>query len=436
MKLSQSSGSGRFYRTICAFLCLVIFWGQTWAQDFSYSSRKNIAIVGFQHGLHKDQESKVYDQVRSTLQGMNNFQVLDQSSVKIGIEQNQSRKLQNSSQKTQEAYENFVQGVESYRNLDLTAAIRDLNRAVKGYREGIASLEDNHYLLYSHLYLGMALYFDGRVADGEKLIREMVYLDPQRKTRKLPTRDFPPKIVELHKKESQIIDKVPKGTVVVDSNPSSAKVLLDGMDVGETPLTIHDIPAGQHFIAIDQAGHELYKQLIDVKQGEQNFIANLTPQKMFLAKNPFEQESNSQQTRLLQKIAKDLSVDYFILGQVEPTEKSVEMKLQSFDVVRGTYSTVYAKDLGNKSKKQDSKVVALTKDWADSLGQSATAATEFQTDFQEPTFKNDKPVKKGFNKKILWIGLGVVALGAGSYFLFSGGSDATSNVLSIDNPLN
>lgn len=424
---------------VAIFFTIVSLNIPAWAQEGSLS-RKNIAIVGFQHGLYRDDEEKVYNKIRSTLQSMEEFQVLDASTVEMGVMQSMSRKSQNASKKIQKAYEQFVQGVEHYRTLDLPQAIRDLNRAVKGYREGIGSLEDNHYLLYSHLYLGMALYFDGRVKEGEKLIQEMVKLDAQRKTRKLPLRDFPPKIVDIHKKQTNIVQKLPHGTILVDSNPSSARVMLDGMDVGETPITLSNVPTGQHFIAIDQAGHDLYKQLLDVKQGEQNIIANLKPQKMFLAKNQFEQEQDAAQTRTLQKMAKELSVDYFILGQIDPKDKQYTMKLQSYDVIAGSYSSVFAKDLGTKQRKIDGKVAKTTDDWVNSVVKKSsmpvTGAVDFQKDFQEPDFGKKPKKKKGFNKKILWIGLGVLAAGTGAYFIFSGSGSATSNVLSVDNPLN
>lgn len=411
----------------------------SWAQDNTFSSRKNIAIVGFAHGIYLDEESNAYKTIRSTLQEKPGYQVLDASTVEVGITNNAGRALQSSTEKLEKAYEFFVQGVEHYRNLDLTAAIRDLNRSVKGYREGIASLEDNHYLLYAHLYLGMALYFDGRQEEGRKFIQEMVKLDAQRKTRTLPARDFPPKIVEIHKNETQKVQKIASGTIIVDSTPTAARVMLDGMDVGETPITLSNVPKGQHFVAIDQSGHEVYKKLIDVKEGRQNIIADLRPLKLFYAKNQFEQQKDEQQTSTMRKIAQDIGVDYFILGQVEPEDKDYVLKLQSYDVMADRYSSVFTKSLGSNKRKINKKIKSITQAWFDtelknSIADSSTGV-DFQEDFQEPEF-TPKKEKKGFDKKWLWIGLGAVAVGAGAALIFSGSDGSDANVLQIDNPLN
>ncbi|MEZ4819733.1 MAG: PEGA domain-containing protein [Bdellovibrionota bacterium] len=406
-------------------------------------SRKNVAIIGFQHGVHRDEEKSVSQTIRDTLQSKEDFQVLSESTVEVEIMQPMSRLSQASSEKIQSAYEHFVQGVEHYRTLELAQAIRELNRAVKGYRAGIGSLQDNHYLLYSHLYLGMALYFDGRENEGKKIIQEMVKLDTQRKTRKLPSRDFPPKIVEIHSNQAAIVQKLPSGTIHIDSSPSAAKVMLDGMDVGETPVTISDVPAGEHFIAIDQAGHKLYKQLLDVKEGEQNIIAKLEQEKIFLAKNQFEQEKDSQQTRILQSAAKEHSIDYFILGQVEANDKQqLDMKLQSYDVMAGKYSSVFTKSVSGKPKKVSQRVVKAVEQWIDAVVKKVstpiTGNIDFQKDFQEPSYaKKEVKKDKGFNTNLLWIGLGALAVGVGGYFILAGsGGSMTSNVLNVDNPLN
>src|SRR5207245_9495110 len=41
------------------------------------------------------------------------------------------------------------------------------------------------------------------------------------------------------------------GTLVVTSNPKGAKVLVDGKERGITPLTLSDLSAGEHAVALD-----------------------------------------------------------------------------------------------------------------------------------------------------------------------------------------
>lgn len=58
------------------------------------------------------------------------------------------------------------------------------------------------------------------------------------------------------------------GTLVFESNPESAIVLLDQVLVGSTPLTLKGVPAGSHDITIKKDGYDDYSATIDVRASE------------------------------------------------------------------------------------------------------------------------------------------------------------------------
>jgi hypothetical protein len=64
----------------------------------------------------------------------------------------------------------------------------------------------------------------------------------------------------------------------VSSNPVGAKVLLDGLVKGTTPVTLKDMAAGIHILEVEYPGYNSWKSTIDVPEAEMKEIPiNLTP---------------------------------------------------------------------------------------------------------------------------------------------------------------
>ena len=58
------------------------------------------------------------------------------------------------------------------------------------------------------------------------------------------------------------------GSLYVDSRPRGATVLLDGRSVGQTPLTLADVPVGAHVVRIELAGKKPWTSSARVTAGE------------------------------------------------------------------------------------------------------------------------------------------------------------------------
>ncbi|MDH7593400.1 MAG: PEGA domain-containing protein [Methanomicrobiales archaeon] len=66
------------------------------------------------------------------------------------------------------------------------------------------------------------------------------------------------------------------GTVKVSSSPLGAKMTLDGVDKGYTPLTLTGIPVGVHNISLSLAGYNTESGQVEVKGGQEvTFSRNL-----------------------------------------------------------------------------------------------------------------------------------------------------------------
>ena len=62
------------------------------------------------------------------------------------------------------------------------------------------------------------------------------------------------------------------GRLVVDSRPSGAKVFVDGKLVGNTPLALGDVRAGEHVVRIEQDGYRRWSSSVRVVAAEQNKV--------------------------------------------------------------------------------------------------------------------------------------------------------------------
>jgi hypothetical protein len=64
-----------------------------------------------------------------------------------------------------------------------------------------------------------------------------------------------------------------RGSLLVDSRPQKASVIMDGRPVGETPLTIEELSPGMHSVLIQLKGHRSRPAKVAIVAGEQTKLA-------------------------------------------------------------------------------------------------------------------------------------------------------------------
>ena len=62
------------------------------------------------------------------------------------------------------------------------------------------------------------------------------------------------------------------GTLVVESRPQGASVLIDGRPVGTTPVSVGDVKAGNHAVRLERDGYRIWNAPVKVTAGEQNRV--------------------------------------------------------------------------------------------------------------------------------------------------------------------
>jgi len=62
------------------------------------------------------------------------------------------------------------------------------------------------------------------------------------------------------------------GILVVESRPQGAAVLIDGRQVGTTPMRLSDVRAGNHAVRIERDGYRIWTASVAIAAGEQNRV--------------------------------------------------------------------------------------------------------------------------------------------------------------------
>ncbi len=62
------------------------------------------------------------------------------------------------------------------------------------------------------------------------------------------------------------------GTLVVESLPQGATVLIDGRPLGTTPVTLGDVRVGNHAVRLERDGYRIWNAPVKVTAGAENRV--------------------------------------------------------------------------------------------------------------------------------------------------------------------
>jgi hypothetical protein len=437
-------------RRIAACLVFLMVWTSSAPLHAdSDEPAPSLALVGFR-ATDAPLESQARSGLLKSLENSTKVRLVSETSTTSVVEAIwKDEKGGDSSVALDRAYKSYVEGKQLYEKLALEEAITSLSAAVRGYREGVGALRDNRYLLVSHLYLGMALIILGREQEGRKYIREMVVLDASRKKRKLPPREFSPKIITLHRSLTNEVLKGPMGQVVVDTKPSGATILLDGVIQKPSPISIAEVPAGEHFLVAEMKGYRQYSRRILVGTGLNKINVNLDEWNP-LAPVPVDKRKDLATIEMLSRLSSQLDAQVLLLGNLSTMSNSDGLLAgQLFDARSKEFSKIekIESPMGRLSKASSDLASKLLGNVMSSG--SVLAEVNMALDGPPPadfTAPKERPVKQYatgseseeksiFQKWWFWALLGGVAAGgAGAYYKF-GRKDPNHNVLNVTNPL-
>ncbi|MCB0308815.1 MAG: PEGA domain-containing protein [Bdellovibrionales bacterium] len=173
--------------------------------------------------------------------------------VELPEVENYLRNQDGSSKKSggiKEANDKLKKGEEAYRNLDIKKSIRLLQGAKILYRQNFNSSEAFEGLRSAQFFLAMAFLANRQTERARDELRQIYIIDPERKTRKLSEKLYPPSIRDLFASVKKEFSEKPVGDLEIVSNPSGALAFVNGTSVGATPTLVKDLPVGEHFVRV------------------------------------------------------------------------------------------------------------------------------------------------------------------------------------------
>ncbi len=161
-----------------------------------------------------------------------------------------------------EVAEEMVQkGRNAYETLDLDPAIEYLNTALTKYERHAAEVQEIKKVAEVLMLLGATHILRGEEQTGAKRLAQAIAIYPDIEP---DPRIFNPGMRQVFQDAADRLGRRPQGTLSITSNPSYARVYMDGAFVGVTPLAVDKITEGRHFIRLAKAGYADWGRVIDV----------------------------------------------------------------------------------------------------------------------------------------------------------------------------
>lgn len=119
-----------------------------------------------------------------------------------------------------------------------------LSSALDAYRAQASALTDIGEVQDAQALLAAVQFLTGKDEEGRKSLSSALSLAPNRA---LPLAQTSPLFSRVVEENRAALKGTAKETVLVESQPAGAEVLLDGVRVGRTPVEIAGVPAGPHW---------------------------------------------------------------------------------------------------------------------------------------------------------------------------------------------
>lgn len=162
------------------------------------------------------------------------------------------------------AEEQLALGREHSTRLKPDKAIKEFSAALRNLRAVFAHLPGLSALAEAHLQRGMTYQALGKGELADREYRMVLLLEPDRQ---LDDAMVSPLVIERFEQvRSELVTSM-KGSVSLLSTPDGARVLMDGRQVGFTPITIPGVLPGEHYFSIHHPGYRTWFGVLTVPAG-------------------------------------------------------------------------------------------------------------------------------------------------------------------------
>ena len=254
-----------------------------------------------------------------------------------------------------EAVQLLSKGEKLYNSLKVDKAIATLQESKLKFKEAMPSINtESDYSRYlgTFFYLAMAYQAKGQEEQGINEIRQMVVMDPERKTRKFSSKYYPPALLKLYEKIKKGVLKGEKGKLRIKTNPRGAQVYVDSKLLGNTPVEISKVPLGEHFVVVEKSGYSKWADSKFVVEGKNIVELDLQPKSGadgFLEISTVSSSYNipRKTASVLDEMGVTLGGDVFLLYQFSAKGSKGTIKAQLYDQRNQEVSQVQSVKIAN-----------------------------------------------------------------------------------------
>ena len=188
-----------------------------------------------------------------------------------------------------------------------------LQRAITAYKSAPGALPEMGEVVDAYALLAAVQFNTGKDEEGARSLTQALTLAPDRE---LPLAQTSALFARVVTDSRKALKDGAKGALMLESAPSNAPVLLDGLALGSTPLSVKDVPAGLHFWKATLPSGESLGGVVEVTAGKQS-IAKASS----ASKDP--------ESRLLSSLAQN-KLDADLVAAAREHAKSAEADLVVF----------------------------------------------------------------------------------------------------------
>ncbi len=270
-----------------------------------------------------------------------------------------------------------------YERADFESAIPVLERAVLQLQDGLAGATDSKDLIDALVLLGLANASIGNQDEAKKAFQRVVVLEP---SRELDAVNYPPKMVNLFGEVRAAVRAQPTAQLTVQAPEDGADVFVDGRPMGKAPVTISDLPAGEHYVLVRGQGGKRSFQSMELAQGAREVYKAPLEGRSFAE----QAESGSERARQVRQIYGSLGVHVatgiVILGGQLP---SGDVALQLYETRTGNFSQMLTAPGGQDPIAAMTDLVPSVTSW---LTEEGTLRTDRVSTSVAPLQVNDNPL--------------------------------------------
>lgn len=171
----------------------------------------------------------------------------------------------------------FVEEAKEFRGKKkFRLADESLSKALGLFQKNVAAITDIGEVVDAYALLSAVQFNTGRDDEGAKSLSTALGLAPDRDLPLAATSALFARVVTENRKT---LKEGAKGQLVIESTPGNAAVLVDGLPLGSTPLTVNDVPAGLHYWRAALPNGELQGGTIEVVAGKQTLVRAVSASK-------------------------------------------------------------------------------------------------------------------------------------------------------------